>query len=59
MKRLDFISAVTGTIVVTMQIASGVALYQQYITWQDYRDLRGPLMGLLVGFWIKGDSANA
>lgn len=53
MKRFDFMSAVTGTIVVTMQIASGVALYVDRIDWQDYRDLWGPLLGLMLGYWFR------
>lgn len=50
-----FLAWLTGLVVVFYVGASGVALLRSQIDWQQFSGVVGPIAGLLLGYWVRGE----
>lgn len=59
MKVNDFLAVLTSLIVLCMQIASGVALWLDKLSFADYAAIWTPVLALVMGYWFRGVQAQA
>lgn len=55
MSNLKFLSWLTGLVVL---LYIGTAIYafgRGTATWQDFSGAVGPMAGLLLGYWVRGE----
>lgn len=52
MNTLRFMGWLTLILLVSMQIASGLALVKDAITWRDYLSLWAPILTMAMGYWF-------
>lgn len=57
-RRFNFLSGLTGIVVLLYVIASGIALWQQQATWSEFSGAVGPVAGALMGYWLRGEKGN-
>lgn len=53
-KTFDFLSALTGVVVLFYLASWGYALYAEQATFSDFTKEFGPIVALLVGYWVRG-----
>lgn len=53
-RTFDFLSVLTGVVVLLYVGASIRALAHGSSTWQDFSGAVGPLAGMLLGYWVRG-----
>lgn len=53
-KEFNFLSWLTGIVVLLYIGASIVSFMKSAITWQDFSGAVGPMAGLLLGYWVRG-----
>ena len=54
-KSFSFLSWLTGIVVLLYIGAAIVAFLKAAITWQDFSGAVGPMAGLLLGYWVRGE----
>lgn len=59
MKVNDFLAVLTSLIVLCMQIASGLALWLDKLSFADYAAIWTPVLTLVLGYWFRGVQAPA
>lgn len=62
MKVNDFAAVITAIIVLSMQVASGWALYSEKLTFEGYASIWVPVLTAVMGYWFRGTlvaSANS
>lgn len=58
-RQFNFMSALTAIVVISYVLASAIALWQEAATWADFSGAVGPIAGLLLGYWLKGEQNAA
>ena len=53
-KQFNFLSILTGIVVLAYIGASVYAFIQAKATWQEFSSAIGPLAGALMGYWLRG-----
>ncbi len=53
-KEFNFLSWLTGIVVLLYIGASILAFMNSAITWQEFSGAVGPMAGLLLGYWVRG-----
>lgn len=59
MSSFDLTAGITIIIVLCMQAASVVAIYQGALTYKDYLSLWTPMLTLVVGYWFRGAQGSS
>lgn len=54
-KSFGFLSWLTGIVVLLYIGAAIVALAKGTIAWQEFSGAVGPMAGLLLGYWVRGE----
>ena len=54
-REFNFLAALTGIVVLMYVGASIYALAQRGLTWADFSGAIGPIAGLLIGYWVRGE----
>ena len=54
-REFNFLAALTAIVVLVYIGASSVALIRAVVTWQEFSGAVGPLAGLLLGYWVRGE----
>lgn len=54
-RSFNFLAWLTGIVVLLYIGASIVALYRAQIDWQQFSGVVGPIAGLLLGYWVRGE----
>lgn len=52
-KTFTFLSVLTGIVVVIFVCAATAALMLKMVSFVEYAGAIGPVVGLLVGMWVK------
>ena len=55
-KQFDFLSALTAIVVLIYVGASAFAFLYNDLEFNEFSTAVGPLSGMLVGYWIKGQA---
>jgi hypothetical protein len=55
-KTFDFLAVLTALVVLLYVGASAWAFISGSITFQDFSTAVGPMSGMLIGYWIKGQA---
>ena len=54
-REFNFLALLTGLVVLMYVGASIYALAQRGLTWDDFSGAIGPIAGLLIGYWVRGE----
>lgn len=54
--EFNFLSILTGLVVLGYVGVSAYVLINHATTWQDFSGAVGPIAGMLLGYWVKGKS---
>lgn len=54
MKVNDFVAVLTSIIVLSMQAASGWALYAEKLSFESYAAIWVPVLTAVMGYWFRG-----
>lgn len=54
-REFNFLAALTAIVVLIYVGASSIALVRSVVTWQDFSGAVGPIAGLLLGYWVRGE----
>lgn len=52
MNTAKFTGWLTAILLISMQIASGIALARGSIDWKDYLSLWAPILTMAMGYWF-------
>jgi hypothetical protein len=55
-KTFSFVRTLTALVVLGYVAISGYAFAAQGISWQEFSGAIGPIAGMLLGYWIKGET---
>lgn len=56
---IDFLSWLTGLVVLIYLCASVFAMITGKITYADFSTSISPIVGMLIGYWVRGSAAPA
>lgn len=54
MKVNDFTAVITAIIVLSMQVASGWAMYAGKLSFEGYASIWVPVLTAVMGYWFRG-----
>jgi hypothetical protein len=55
LKEFQFLSWLTAIVVIGYVVISGYAFIKDEVSWQDFSGAVGPIAGLLLGYWVRGE----
>lgn len=55
LKEFRFLSWLTAIVVIGYVGISGYAFIRDEVSWQDFSGAVGPIAGLLLGYWVRGE----
>lgn len=54
-REFNFLAWLTGLVVLLYVGASIYTLAKNMTTWQEFSGAVGPIAGLLIGYWVRGE----
>lgn len=59
MNHDKFLGWLTGLVVLLYIGAAVVAFVNKQVSWNEFSGAIGPIAGLLLGYWVRGNTAPA